>query len=124
VIDIYTLSDAIQDATRDMRDDMGEEAWEAAVEDAVHAVYDRFRQTEVKPQRWAKVSTGNPLEDGSARCDRVRNYLPSNYSVIGFDAEYVYVTGHDDAGWTLDDYVIPRLASGLYPCQEILPDPA
>ena len=29
------------------------------------------------------------------------------------------IAGEDNAGWTLDDYVIPRLASGLYVGKEI-----
>lgn len=47
------------------------------------------------------------------------NYLPGNYSVIGEDEQYVYIRGADNAGWSLDDYVIPRLASGLIFCEEI-----
>jgi hypothetical protein len=31
----------------------------------------------------------------------------------------VVVSGEDRYGWTLDDYVIPRLGSGCYGCQEI-----
>jgi hypothetical protein len=29
------------------------------------------------------------------------------------------ITGTDQAGWTLDDYVIPRLASGLIVAKEV-----
>lgn len=29
------------------------------------------------------------------------------------------VEGRDDHGWTLDGYVLPRLASGLHPGHEI-----
>ena len=32
---------------------------------------------------------------------------------------YLLVEGEDHAGWTLDDYVIPRLGSGNYGCREI-----
>lgn len=51
-------------------------------------------------------------------------YLPGNYSVIftflnDSGNESCVIAGKDNAGWTLDDYVIPRLASGLYHCQEI-----
>lgn len=47
------------------------------------------------------------------KVDAIRRYMPSNYSaaVVGED---VVLTGKDSAGWTLEDYVIPRLASGLY----------
>jgi hypothetical protein len=51
----------------------------------------------------------------------VAAYLPANYSVIwqGWDEatdpsrSVVVISGTDVAGWTLDDYVLPRLASGL-----------
>ena len=46
--------------------------------------------------------------------ERVAAYLPENYKVVG-----IVVQGHDDAGWTLDDYVLPRLASGLMFGEEI-----
>ena len=56
-------------------------------------------------------------------------YLPGNYRVIAGVGGYqmhdnkpedVYVIqGEDGAGWTLDDYVIPRYASGLIQCEEI-----
>lgn len=45
--------------------------------------------------------------------DRVAQYLPSNYHALGVkDTGEVVICGRDVAGWTLDDYVIPRLASG------------
>lgn len=51
----------------------------------------------------------------------VRTYLPRNYGAdtIGDD---VYVAGKDHAGWTLDGYVIPRLASGLITAREVCAD--
>jgi len=50
---------------------------------------------------------------------RVAAYLPSNYSVarawvMGDGNVAVLVEGEDNAGWTAEGYVIPRLASGLY----------
>lgn len=50
-------------------------------------------------------------------------YLPENYAVVASltlesgqagcaKTEYLIV-GYDDAGWTMEDYVVPRLASGL-----------
>ncbi len=48
-------------------------------------------------------------------------YLPGNYRVVGsvkdFDAfgtAGLLIEGQDAAGWTLDGYVLPRLASGLH----------
>lgn len=65
--------------------------------------------------------------------DAVAEYLPSNYSVlwsgpVTTEARYLFespslvatvISGTDSCGWTLDDYVLPRLASGLYFGQEI-----
>ena len=50
---------------------------------------------------------------------RVEAYLPSNYEV-SVEGGLVYITGHDNAGWTLDGYVIPRLASGLIFAEEVV----
>ena len=44
--------------------------------------------------------------------DVIRRYLPSNYFAFTF-AHDVIIVGIDEGGWTLEDYVIPRLASGL-----------
>lgn len=49
--------------------------------------------------------------------ERVAAYLPAGYrvaesDVIGREGDSVIIAGHDIAGWTLEDYVIPRLASG------------
>ena len=51
----------------------------------------------------------------------VLRYLPSNYSVVAervrmsvndVEESVVYISGEDVAGWTMADYVAPRLASG------------
>ena len=49
--------------------------------------------------------------------DRVAAYLPAGYRVVeaditGRQGDSVIIAGHDIAGWTLEDYVLPRLASG------------
>jgi hypothetical protein len=50
----------------------------------------------------------------------VAAYLPDNYKVVDHDADdSTIIEGDDVAGWTLDDYVLPRLASGLYFGEEI-----
>lgn len=46
---------------------------------------------------------------------RLARYLPSNYHIalnFGTYGEGILIEGHDVAGWTLDDYVLPRLMSG------------
>lgn len=67
---------------------------------------------------------------GARDAAQVAAYLPSNYRI--FEERYtqahgaaertlvdVTIEGHDNAGWTLSDYVRPRLASGLMGCTEI-----
>lgn len=52
------------------------------------------------------------------RLDTIRRYLPANYTADS-DGTDVFIHGVDRAGWTLDGYVIPRLASGLYHAKEV-----
>jgi hypothetical protein len=50
-------------------------------------------------------------------------YLPDNYAVLSFGilddernrSEYL-IGGVDVAGWTMDEYVVPRFQSGSYQC--------
>ena len=49
----------------------------------------------------------------------VAAYMPHNYVVTGMTSDEVSIAGHDVAGWTLDDYVIPRLASGMITAREV-----
>jgi len=44
--------------------------------------------------------------------EQVQAYMPSNYEAR--EVKVIVIEGHDDAGWTMDDYVLPRLASGLH----------
>lgn len=52
--------------------------------------------------------------------ERLERFLPSNYSIVGQVDERgtlagitcYLIEGVDNAGWTLDGYVLPRLASG------------
>lgn len=55
----------------------------------------------------------------------LERYLPENYKIVEEpdphwpgDDEWL-IAGIDVAGWTLDGYVIPRLASGLYWAREL-----
>jgi hypothetical protein len=52
------------------------------------------------------------------RIDAIKRYMPSNY-FAEVDGDTVVIHGYDNAGWTLDGYVIPRLASGLYRAEEV-----
>jgi hypothetical protein len=48
-----------------------------------------------------------------ATAETVARYLPGNYRVLGTTTHGVVIQGTDQAGWTLDNYVAPRLGSGL-----------
>lgn len=68
---------------------------------------------------------------GARTVREVEAYLPSNYALmesfigsrdtaLAAGTELVVIIGgYDNAGWTLDGYVIPRLLSGLIGCEEI-----
>ncbi len=51
--------------------------------------------------------------------DQVQNYLPRNYTAEVANSNRVIIAGEDDHGWTMDKYVLPRLASGLIVAREI-----
>ena len=72
---------------------------------------------EVQKKRRAMVTPGkvNMLP-------QIQNYLPHNYEAYYTPDEYgayILIEGYDNAGWTLDGYVIPRLSSGLIYAKEI-----
>lgn len=52
--------------------------------------------------------------------EKIAVYLPDNYEVIGATEDGVIIGGEDSHGWTADDYVIPRLASGLWAAQRLV----
>lgn len=62
----------------------------------------------------AAVRRARPLADFYEQAD-VDAYLPDNYMC---DVDMT-VWGEDHAGWTLDGYVIPRLASALIFYEEV-----
>ena len=57
----------------------------------------------------------------TGKSKEVAQYLPNNYQVIGrtLDNTGTIIIGVDDHGWTLDGYVIPRLATGLIHVEEV-----
>ncbi len=57
----------------------------------------------------------------TGKSKEVAQYLPSNYRVLGrtLDNNGTIIIGVDDHGWTMDKYVIPRLASGMIHCVEV-----
>lgn len=77
--------------------------------------------TTTPPYRYALVR-------GAAFKEQVERLLPDNYWIVnevhddnGTDrlVPAFVIEGEDKAGWTLDDYVIPRLGTGLCPAVEI-----
>lgn len=68
------------------------------------------------PTRFARV-TRNKLDDNPR--EAVAAYLPANYRVVDVLTHDVLICGEDNCGWTLDEYVLPRLASGLRFGEEI-----
>lgn len=89
---------------------------------------------ETPPRRWAPIQVAvvkryaevsGLFGAGRDPAEVVAAYLPVNYGVSGPTTEgvdgkpVVLIEGEDVAGWTLDDYVIPRLLSGLMGCREM-----
>ena len=68
------------------------------------------------------ASTRRAVITHTANLDTVRAYLPSNYTAERTMLDSIIIDGTDNAGWTLDGYVIPRLASGLIFAREITGD--
>jgi hypothetical protein len=55
----------------------------------------------------------------STETDVIARMLPANFALVFLGDDCVHILGIDRAGWTLDDYVIPRLASALIFCEEV-----
>ncbi len=53
---------------------------------------------------------------------RLNPYIEDGYEIIGRIDDNFIIAGEDHAGWTLHDYYIPRLASGLIGAEEITED--
>jgi len=73
--------------------------------------------------RYAIRTISRPTEDVLVTARVIERYMPSNYQAFpvldGNANPAVLIVGRDNAGWTLGDYVLPRLASGLYSAREI-----
>lgn len=74
---------------------------------------------EAKPVRYALVTAE------AGKQSQLAAYMPENYEIVGRTAiggtntVKFLIAGRDSCGWTLDGYVIPRLASGMYFAEEI-----
>lgn len=61
----------------------------------------------------------NKITEPGESLRRTQAALPANYKAyIGYE-DRIIIVGHDVAGWTMDDYVIPRLSSGLITAVEV-----
>jgi hypothetical protein len=47
------------------------------------------------------------------RLEEVQAYLPSNYKARDCGEGEILISGRDSHGWTMEDYVRPRLMSGM-----------
>lgn len=65
------------------------------------------------------MNTRCAIVKGARDKREVESYLPSNYEVIYWTNDGIIIAGADNAGWTLDNYVIPRLLSGNMGCTEL-----
>ena len=65
------------------------------------------------------IVTASLKSDADNLARAVAAYLPSNYRVVGPTEGGLLICGEDNAGWTLDAYVIPRLGSGMFACTEM-----
>lgn len=72
-------------------------------------------------ENWTEGTTNvrTAVVRGARDVEQVQRYMPANYEASAVDGMIVII-GVDVAGWTLDDYVIPRLASGLIFAKEIV----
>lgn len=59
------------------------------------------------------------ITSGARDTAHVRRFLPSNYAVTEREDGTLVIAGRDSHGWTLDGYVLPRLASGLIYAREV-----
>ena len=59
------------------------------------------------------------IESDRDSLSTVQRYLPSNYEATSLVDGAIVIYGTDNAGWTMDGYVIPRLASGNIYAKEL-----
>tara|TARA_Y100000310_G_scaffold343680_1_gene452442 strand:- start:1017 stop:1430 length:414 start_codon:yes stop_codon:yes gene_type:complete len=93
---------------------------EAELRDVVR---DELTKAGVPVQRKRRAIVTSP---SAGQLNTVRSYLPSNFTACESSGtilgDVILIEGYDRAGWTLDRYVIPRLASGLIVVREVEED--
>ena len=93
--------------------DRANDAWEDELESRHDA---RYVIDDTLPPR-ATFTFAADTTDGTQLARRIDAYMPHGWYVeLANDGRTITIHGIDHAGWTLTDYVLPRLASGcIYP---------
>ena len=92
-----------------------DEAWER-LNDSSPGSFQRERVAVVLDDAISEEHVQNYLPVGyNAKIE----YLPGNQAGKTSNAMRIVIRGYDIAGWTLGDYVIPRLASGMIVATEV-----
>lgn len=96
-------------------DALVDEAWQR-LKDSSPGSFQRERVAVVLDDAISEEHVQNYLPQGyTAKIE----YLPGNQAGKTSNAMRIVIRGYDIAGWTLDDYVIPRLASGMIVATEV-----
>lgn len=87
--------------------------------DLIEVVRDELVKADIPVQQKRKAIVQGTADD----LDAIRSYLPANFTAHESSGtifgDVIEIEGFDRAGWSLDGYVIPRLASGLISAKEI-----
>ena len=96
-------------------DALVDEAWQR-LKDSSPGSFQRERVAVVLDDAISEEHVQNYLPQGyTAKIE----YLPGNQAGKTSNAMRIVIRGYDIAGWTLGDYVIPRLASGMIVATEV-----
>ena len=97
-----------------------------AIDALVDEAWQRLKDS--SPESLQRERVAVVLDDAISE-EHVQNYLPQGYNAkiehVGKELHEsrrslrIVIRGYDIAGWTLDDYVIPRLASGMIVATEV-----
>jgi hypothetical protein len=100
---------------------------QTAIDALIDEAWQRLKDS--SPESLQRERVAVVLDDAISE-EHVQNYLPQGYTAkIEYlpgnqagktsNAMRIVIRGYDIAGWTLGDYVIPRLASGMIVATEV-----
>lgn len=102
---------------------------EDLTKELVEAVRDELVKSDVLVQRKRQaivrvtLPDGHPARSAARQLELVQSYLPANFTACESTGtthgDVILIEGYDDHGWTLHEYVIPRLSSGLIVAKEV-----